>query len=683
MKLKVTPLLKGALPRSIAVLAIICAFLAQGLAQQTAADTQIQNQASASYSDGSGTPYTTVSNIVTVKVAKVSGLTITPDGASDPSVVSGQTGLLYSFRVTNTGNFSDQVRFLQGGASVYLGGTAPATITRAVIDVDNSGTINAGDTYIKSPTGTPTANDTADTLSAPIAQNGFINVLVEVSVGSTATAGQTVQVFLGDAATGGPTFDNQVPDNPSTPSVHEVRTVSTASVNGVREARGDRTAVIDNDAQLSLSLAAPTGPLALGSSFNYTWQLCNTGARTANAVTLTNAPAGSNSGVFIFAPIPAGTALSATQSFPAGVTVLYSTSPVASNPVTAATWTTTAPSPLSSVTRVALNVGSSLGTGLCSPNINVAVDITTQDATNSIVNQGTANANNSINVVISATSPQRTTTLQAVGSVLNGPQGQPAAVGPTNNNDDYTNKSVSTGISGVPPGGVTSAASGAITFTNTVKNSGNANDTFTLNVQSFPAGATVRLTVNGVQTTMVSNGVPTGAANPTLSINFGAQADYQVEVTLPAGKTVLTGYDTLLRATSGNTSSAKNDTIDRVFTGFLQLDKAATVSNATGVGGPTDAVPGAVITFAITYRNVTTAAGTGNVDLTATNIVITENGNTAPNNWATYTDHVVGASDTRGGTITGDAVGSTLLTDTVGSLGPGLSGVFSFKRQIK
>ncbi len=81
-------------------------------------------------------------------MAKVSGLAITPDGATDPTVVPGQTGLLFNFVVTNTGNFSDDVLFLSGGASVHLSLTSPGTITRAVIDVDNSGGINAGDVDI-------------------------------------------------------------------------------------------------------------------------------------------------------------------------------------------------------------------------------------------------------------------------------------------------------------------------------------------------------------------------------------------------------------------------------------------------------------------------------------------------------------------------------------------------------
>lgn len=656
---------KDALSRVVALIAIACAMFGQSFGQTTPADTQIQNQASATYSDGSGSSYSTVSNTVIVTVAKVSGLAITPDGATDPSVVAGQTGVLFNFVVANTGNFSDQVRFLSGGASVYLSGASPATITQAVIDVDNSGSINAGDVDI--------FGNGADVLSAVISQGASINVLVEVSINGAASAGQTVQVFLGDAPAVSPTFDNQAADT----SANEVRTVSLLSVNGLREARGDRSVTVAIDALLQLSLTAPAGPVPLGSVIAYNWELCNIGARPASSITLVNGPVGSNSGVFIVAPIPAGTEFDATQSFPGGVGVLYSTSPLSDNPVTTAVWTTAQP-PLANIRRVAFNVGNSLAVGVCSPVIDMNVRITTTDATNPISEQGDAYATNSMAAQITAQSPLRLTTLQMNGSVLNGPQGQPGAVGPTDTNDDYTNKSVNTGIAGVPPGGVTTAA-GSVSFTNTVQNTGNANDTFTLTVTSFPVGAAV--VVNGV--TVVLNGVATGNPVPPIAIAFGGSSDYTVAVTLPAGNIVLTGYDTVIRATSGNTPASTNDTIDRLYTGFVRLDKTASVTNSTGVGGPTDAVPGAVITFAITYTNVSSSGGTNNVTLTATNIVITENGAALPNNWATYTDHVVGATDTLGGVIAGDAIGSNLLTDTIASLSAGQSGVFTFRRQIK
>src|SRR3981081_3325833 len=104
--------------RVIAALAIAPALSTQAIAQ-TPGGTTITNQASATYPDGTNS-YSTVSNTVTVTVSNVSGLTITPDAGSNPTVVAGQTAVLYNFTVTNTGNFTDQVRFLASGASVRV-----------------------------------------------------------------------------------------------------------------------------------------------------------------------------------------------------------------------------------------------------------------------------------------------------------------------------------------------------------------------------------------------------------------------------------------------------------------------------------------------------------------------------------------------------------------------------------
>src|SRR5438132_9504477 len=180
MKNPQTFLSANTIARLFVVLAIVCALFAQSAAQ-TPGGTTITNQASATYSDGTNS-YSTVSNTVTVTVSNVSGLTITPDAGSNPTVVPGQTAVIYNFTVTNTGNFTDQVRFLASGASVRIVG--PGSVTRAVIDVDGSSTINAGDTDIKT--------NGADVISASIAQNATIHVLVEVSVNAGATAGQSV-----------------------------------------------------------------------------------------------------------------------------------------------------------------------------------------------------------------------------------------------------------------------------------------------------------------------------------------------------------------------------------------------------------------------------------------------------------------------------------------------------------
>ena len=98
-----------------------------------------------------------------------------------------------------------------------------------------------------------------------------------------------------------------------------------------------------------------------------------------------------------------------------------------------------------------------------------------------------------------------------------------------------------------------------------------------------------------------------------------------------------------------------------------------TVSNATGVGGPTDPVPGAEIRYDVVYSNVATVtAGTGNGILTAQSLVITEDGAAAPNNWASNTTHVAATATL--GTVGDNAPLYTVFTNSVASLAPGASG---------
>lgn len=659
--------------RGAALLAVVCALCLPVIAQ-TAGGTTISNQASASYSDGTNT-YTTVSNTVTVTVSNVSGLTITPDAGSNPTVVAGQTGVVYNFTVTNTGNFTDKVHFLASGASVRVVG--PGTVTQAVIDVDNSGTINAGDTDLLS----------AAVDSANIAQNGNIHVLVEVSVNAGATTGQSVQVLLGDAATGSPSFDNQAADT----SANEVRTVSASSVNGLREARGDISASVVSDSALRLTLTAPSGPVNLGADIAYTWQLANTGARDVLGVTLN-----ASTQVYIIAPIPLRTVLKSGQTFPAGT--LYSTTALSTAPLSA-TWASSAP-PLNTVTRIAFPVGATLLAGASSSVINMVVTVNTGINTSIPIDEiGDAFGKNFVNTIITDQSGDATssngdgnanfdegyvagaghgviqqTTLTQVGSVLLGPASAPSAAGPTDQNDDYTNKSTNPG--NIAPGNNTTA-SAQLVYVNTLLNNGNANDTYTLAAPVVPAGFTVEISTNGgTSYTDVSSG-----GTVSLAVTFGTSADINVRVTVPSGKPVLTGFSTTIRATSTVTPAANNSTIDRAYTGFLQLTKTGTVANGTGVGGATDPVPGAVITYAITYTNISSSNGDANcVKLTVSNLVITEDGAVAPNNWGSTTTNSGAPTDSGSGVVA--TVSATKYTDTVASLAPGASAIFTFKRSV-
>jgi hypothetical protein len=249
-------------------------------------------------------------------------------------------------------------------------------------------------------------------------------------------------------------------------------------------------------------------------------------------------------------------------------------------------------------------------------------------------------------------------------------------VGPTGLNDDFTNRSVNTGISNVPPGGVTSAA-GTVVFRNTIQNIGVADDVFLLNAPIVPAGFAVELS-----TDQGDSYVALGSQSPDVALRlaYRAAAIVIVRVTAPSGLKILTGYNIIIRATSSVTPTATNETINRLYTGFIRIDKSATIIN--GSGDSTLAAPGTEIEFAIKYSNVTSGDGVGNSLLTAYHLVISENGNTAPNNWGQTTEHVIGASDTQGGVIIGDRDGSTSLTDMITTLEPGHSGVFKFRRRV-
>ncbi|HJR08739.1 MAG TPA: hypothetical protein VJ842_15875 [Pyrinomonadaceae bacterium] len=710
---------RSLLRATFALLAIFCAFLTPTLAQ-TSGGTTISNQASAVYTDSANNSYNAVSNTVTVTVANVSGLRILPDDAVNATVVPGDSTESFVFNVTNTGNFADQVRFLAGGQSLSV--TGPGTITAAVIDMDGSNTITVGDINIFS--------NGADVLRA-LAQNASATVVVRVSINPTANAGDTVRVFLGDAGStvAGDGNDNQAPDNPATPSAHEVRTVATTSVNGVREARGDIRVTVQNDVQLRAVLTVPPGPVALGSNINYAAQLCNDGNRTATSMSL-----GTFSGVYIVVPVPLDTTLAATNTFPAGTLFTQSNLTVAPE---AATWSNTVPTgaTLPLTTRVAFNVGATLaGGGTCSASFALIVTITTTDAstpiyavmdsfaTNTVgfvqtdqsdapggevVNRGDRNADfNEPRLTLDAVSPlqgiRQPTLLLQVGSVLIGPSGQPAATGPGgSNNNDFTNLSVTTGLLGVPPcaGPVVPAcstnAAGFAVFTNTVRNTGNATDTFTLSAPTVPAGFTV--------------GVGTNPAGPFTTISGGGtfvlaplarntNTNVYVRVDAIAGQQILTGFDNIIQAASGNTPASTNRTIDRLYTGFIRLDKTVSVIDASG--NPSDTIPGAILAYEITFTNVMTVPdlGSNSSSLTAINLVITEDGVPSPtntvNNWATYTTQVISPMpsvvDGVGnpfGTVT-DGAGNpvTALTNVLKgnapSVGPGETGKFRFRRLI-
>jgi len=207
-------------------------------------------------------------------------------------------------------------------------------------------------------------------------------------------------------------------------------------------------------------------------------------------------------------------------------------------------------------------------------------------------------------------------TLSSTGSVLLGTRigstNYPDATGTTDMND-YTNKSVTTGILVAP--GTNTDASGVAIFTNSVKNTGNFADTFTFTAPTIPAGFTVEVNVGA--------GYVNVSTAPTLLIAYDTTMTILIKVTAPSGKLVLSGFPTTVRATSGTTPAANNETIDRLYTGYLSLSKGQEVTNGTSRGAADEAVPGATIAYLVTYDNMASEdGGTHSSPLSAGTVVM-------------------------------------------------------------
>jgi len=348
--------------------------------------------------------------------------------------------------------------------------------------------------------------------------------------------------------------------------------------------------------------------------------------------------------------------------------------------------------------------------------------------------------------------------------VLNGPEEKANATGPDGTtNTDFTNKS-SLIPAGTNPGSTIDPA--PVAFTNTVQNTSGATNDVTLaptvpaNPLDLPTGTKVTITYDNVSAvytydktgsgsfTIAAGGAPisipgvpaTGAAS---TVNYG------VEVDLPAGTKLSTdtltdytgdtewGYPVPITATIGTGNTAKsNITIDRVYTGFLQLLKFSKILKGTGpdvignqgnfnstpaytntgiVIDPDPATgdeartpsPGNIIQYEIRYKNISTSqgTGTGNVILQAQNVVITEQGDLSTtagdgkNNWAKDNDNdgiidtsnVIGTATAITTTFTpnGDISGATPATDVTKyvnsattSIAPQTSGTFTFQRKL-
>lgn len=354
-------------------------------------------------------------------------------------------------------------------------------------------------------------------------------------------------------------------------------------------------------------------------------------------------------------------------------------------------------------------------------------------------------------------------TLTTPSGLLSGPSGQPGAVGTTSNNDDFTNKSTLIPANTAPG---TTIDPAAVSFTHTVQNT----NTTPTNVSLLPlapanpldlrTGTLVTISSGGLSATYLYNGTtfafqtgtgtvngqPISATNPVRIENLagGASANYGVAIDLPSGTPLSTDLPTQytgdveygypVRITSfvdtdtdgiNDTNESQNTSIDRLYTGFLRLLKESRIIQGTGspiigTDGTFSTTPktpsaGNIIEYRITYSNISTPpGGSNNVLLSASNVVITENGTANNNTWALDQDppgspgagiidtsNIVGSAvDSGPSTITffsgnpavtssSDQAGTTAGADVTryvnavtGTVEPGVSRTFTFQRRI-
>ncbi|MEH2136071.1 beta strand repeat-containing protein [Nostoc sp.] len=370
-------------------------------------------------------------------------------------------------------------------------------------------------------------------------------------------------------------------------------------------------------------------------------------------------------------------------------------------------------------------------------------------------NQGANSVTGNVNVY--------TVSVAQASSVLNGPNNAPDATGPSGlTNDDFTNKSAL-----VPPNTLPGSTLDpqSVGFTNTIKNNGTSPNDITIvptapaTLTDLPNNTNVTVSYNS-QSAVYTYNSGTGAftiatGNTPIKVSGvapGASVNYGLEVDLPAGTKLSTdigkGFPVPITAfidtdNNGvvNVGEVNNITIDRVYTGFLQLVKVSRVLQGTGpaVGAnqgdfestpaytnpntttvidpnpgvadvPRNPAPGNIIEYQIRYKNISDAqAGTGNVILNANKVVITEDGTQTPNNWALDNDsntqidtsNIVGsAKDSGASTIqffTGnpatnsgiDQTGTTVNSDVTkyvdtatGQVAPGVQRTFTFQRKV-
>src|SRR6185436_2953900 len=118
------------------LIALVCALTlsAQGSTgdSSTAAGTIISSHAEGTYLGEDGELINTISGTVTLIVAAVSGIAVTPDETTPSSTHTPQERITKVFRVCNTGNVADSFTITRAEIN------APATLAALYLDLDGN-----------------------------------------------------------------------------------------------------------------------------------------------------------------------------------------------------------------------------------------------------------------------------------------------------------------------------------------------------------------------------------------------------------------------------------------------------------------------------------------------------------------------------------------------------------------
>lgn len=803
------------------------------LAEGTTAGTNIINEASATYTDGT-TNFDAVSNQVTIIVEEVRGLTATSAGFTDVNggSIATSDNLYFDFLVTNTGN-ADAFVYVPGATALSALATGGTVGSVEIIEVN--GTVLGAAISVPAG-GDSTKNLAAFPNSGIIGANQSFKVRVTMAVSAT-NAGDPVKVQFGN------TLDNSTAPANSTQNQQNIRDDSDSAANNsdlrtldadatLAPANGEREAAASHEeflatqpkplAQTTLLMTSTTAPGPLANDARDDTITYNLDFRVANNP-IPGFPAGSLEGTTI--SLDTGTGATLTERILVSSTVppstvwngnapvapnanwipVYATDDVYSgteNPINGVIWTTTAPLDPTTVKRIgfiydttvnpALPPGTAVNgfsytvvtsglpaTGGTVANIGQIFGETFGDVGNKLVydESGDQDANNYDDGVFpvnpdtsdfianpktgaadandpdtnnnnTGTGPDGEANIIAIlplptsnSALLNGPFNVPNAIGPTNIQDDFTNRATS-----VPTPGVQGSASdpAAVTVTNTVKNTAGTNlDNVKLlpyapdattgltggvhgNDGNIPIGTTVTVQFSGQTAvyTYTASGVftPLGSNPPVMigTLTPNQQQSYTVTVDLPAGTPQIQGYTIPIVAfvdnDSSNTFVAATDTVynftnNRIYSGFINLVKAARIIDRDGttqldpVGpGPSYSAtpagrpqPGQFVEYQISYQNISEiqpTTGGGNVLLVGNGLEITEDGAAAPNTWALITLHRQNTVASQGslqfynGAVllgTTDPASGTAVTkyvNTIPSLAPQVGGTFTFRRVV-